>query len=76
MSLVVDHPVSAEQIRSELARVSVATVMYGAHTVTFQPSRRPECRTEDRHLVEDWNLVNGTWKFVGVFDGLLELLLS
>ena len=41
--------------------------MYGAHTVTFQP--RPKYPIEDRHLVEDWKLSNGTWKFIGVFDG-------
>ena len=69
MSLLVDLPVSVEQIRSELTCVSVAAVVYGAHTVAFQPSRRPEYRSEDRHLVEDWELANGTWKFVGVFDG-------
>ena len=65
MSLHGGQPVSVEQIRSELARVSVATVLRGAYTVAFQPS----CRPEDRHLVEDWELANGTWKFVGVFDG-------
>ena len=61
--------VSVEQLRSELAHVSVATVMCGAHTVAFQPSCHPEYRIEDRHLVEDWELANGTWKFIGVFDG-------
>lgn len=69
MSLLGSQPASVEQIQSDLARVSVAKVMSGAHTVTFQPSRRPEDRIEDRHLVEDWELANGTWKFVGVFDG-------
>jgi pyruvate dehydrogenase phosphatase len=69
MSLLSGQSVSVEQIRSELARVSVATVISGAHTVAFQPSRRPEDRIEDRHLIEDWELTNGTWKFVGVFDG-------
>jgi hypothetical protein len=69
MSLLVGLPVSVEQIRSELARVSVAAVVHGAHTVAFQPSRRPEYRSEDRHFVENWELANGTWKFIGVFDG-------
>lgn len=69
MSLFGGQPVSVEQIRSELARVSVATVTLGAHTVAFQPSCRLEDRIEDRHLVEDWELANGTWKFIGVFDG-------
>ena len=61
--------VSVKQLRSELARVSAATVMCGAHTIAFHPSCRPEYRIEDRHLVEDWELPSGTWKFVGVFDG-------
>jgi hypothetical protein len=68
-SLFAGQPVSVKQIRSELARVSVATVTCGAHTVAFQPSRRPEYRIEDRHLVEEWELADGTWKFIGVFDG-------
>lgn len=62
---------SVEQIRSELAGVSVSTVTCGAHTVAFQPSRRPELRIEDRHLVEDWDLADGAWKFIGVFDGAI-----
>jgi hypothetical protein len=69
MSLSGDQTVPVEEIRSELARVSVATVMRGAHTVAFQPSSRPEYRIEDRHLLEDWELANGTWKFAGIFDG-------
>jgi hypothetical protein len=69
MSLLVGSPVSVEQIRAELAGVSVAEVVYGAHTAAFQPSCRPEYRIEDRHFVEDWELANGTWKFAGVFDG-------
>jgi hypothetical protein len=60
---------SAQQLRSELARISVAGVVCGAHTVSFQPDCRPQYRTEDRHLVEDWELDSGSWKFIGVFDG-------
>jgi hypothetical protein len=60
------QPASAPYLRSELVRVSTATVTCGAHTIAFQPSRRP---IEDRHLVEDWQLANGTWKFIGIFDG-------
>jgi hypothetical protein len=59
--------VSATQLRSELAQIAIETIVYGAHTVTFQP--RAQYPIEDRHLVEDWKLSNGTWKFIGVFDG-------
>lgn len=55
-------PVAVEQTRSELARISVAAVVHGAHTAAFQPSCRPE------HRIEDRDLANGTRKFVGVFD--------
>lgn len=69
MWLLGGRPAFVKTIRSELARVSAATVTCSAHTVAFQPSRQPEYRIEDRHLVEDWELANGTWKFIGVFDG-------
>ena len=59
--------VSGTQLRSELARIAIETVTCGAHTVTFQP--RTEYPIEDRHLVEDWKLSNGTWKIIGIFDG-------
>ena len=59
--------VSGTQLRSELAQIAIETIEYGAHTVTFQS--RTKYRNEDRHLVEDWRLSNGTWKFIGVFDG-------
>ena len=58
--------VSGTQLRSELAQTAIETIAYGAHIVTFQPRK---IRFEDRHLVEDWKLSNGTWKFIGVFDG-------
>ena len=52
---------------SSKQQIAIETIVYGAHTVTFQP--RPKYPIEDRHLVEDWKLSNGTWKFIGVFDG-------
>ena len=59
--------VSSTQLRSELAQIAIGSIAYGAHTVTFQP--RINLSIKDRHLVEDWKLSNGTWKFIGVFDG-------
>ena len=44
-----------------------ATYM-SVHSVhDFQP--RTQYPIEDRHLVEDWKLSNGNWKFIGIFDG-------
>ena len=59
--------VSGTQLRSELAQIANETITYGAHTVAFQPCT--QYPIEDRHLVEDWKLSNGTWKFIGIFDG-------
>ncbi|THH29228.1 hypothetical protein EUX98_g4974 [Antrodiella citrinella] len=41
----------------------------GADTVVFQPRHSPEYDVEDRFSVQDWILPNGTWKFLGIFDG-------
>ena len=55
--------VSSKQLHSETAQIAIVeTIVYGAHTVTFQP--RPKYPIEDRHSVEDWKLSNGTWKFI------------
>ena len=64
--------VSGTLLRSELARITIETVTCGAHTVTFQP--RTQYPIEDRHLVEDWKLSTGIWKFIGIFDGSRLLL--
>ncbi|KAJ6617910.1 phosphatase 2C-like domain-containing protein [Mycena sp. CBHHK59/15] len=56
-------------MRKKLAHAAKATGTDGVYTTAFQPSRRPELRIEDRHFVADWKLTNGTWKFIGVFDG-------
>ena len=61
---------SVEQLRSELARVSVATVTCGAHTATFQPSHYSGYHIEDCYLVEIWEFANGIWKFIGIFNGV------
>ena len=57
--------VSGTQLRSELAQIALETVTCGAHAVTFQP----RTQYQDRHVVEDWKLSKGTWKFIGIFDG-------
>jgi hypothetical protein len=64
--------VSGTQLRSELAQIAIETIEYSGHTITFQP--RTKCRNEDRHLVKDWKLSNGTWKFIGVSDGSRNLV--
>ncbi|KAF8907859.1 phosphatase 2C-like domain-containing protein [Gymnopilus junonius] len=63
-----DLTASATPLRLELAQLSAASVTCGAHTVAFQP-RNTKYPTEDRCLIEEWELPNGNWKFIGVFDG-------
>ena len=41
-------------------------------SVTFQPCLNEDHRSQDRRVVQSWNLRNGKWTFVGVFDGKLE----
>lgn len=38
-------------------------------SVAFQPCLNEDCRSQDRRTVQNWNLRNGRWTFVGVFDG-------
>ena len=35
--------------------------------IDFQPQANGS--SEDRHVVQDWALQNGTWKLLAVFDG-------
>jgi len=41
----------------------------GITSVSFQPSLNEDYRSQDRRAVHSWNLRNGAWKFVAVFDG-------
>ncbi|THH08376.1 hypothetical protein EW145_g2739 [Phellinidium pouzarii] len=40
-----------------------------AYSVTIQPCPDPEQRSQDRHVVDSWEMSGGNWTFVGVFDG-------
>ena len=64
------HSLSEPLLCSELGRLSGAKC-FANHTdsVSFQPCPNPEERNQDRHVVQDWKLRNGTWRFCGVFDG-------
>ncbi|KAF8894907.1 protein serine threonine phosphatase 2C [Gymnopilus junonius] len=56
-------------LSSELERLSLAKFIAGTDVVTFQPCLNREYASQDRFVVEDWPLVNGTWTFRAVFDG-------
>jgi pyruvate dehydrogenase phosphatase len=76
-ALWIYHSLSEPVLSSELARVSDAK-SFANHTdhLSFQPCPNPEERNQDRHIVQDWSLANGTWKFCGIFDGWFSPLFS
>jgi len=56
-------------LTSELARLSGAKSIGKTDCVSFQPCLNPDQRNQDRYVVVDWELSNGTWQFRGIFDG-------
>lgn len=52
---------------SLLAAVAKPNRIGSVDIIDFQP--QTELPSEDRHIVQDWALQNGTWKFLAVFDG-------
>lgn len=57
-------------LTDELCRLAHPSSTVGTHSVTFQPCRSYEQRSQDRHVVDRWDFGGGgTWVFTGVFDG-------
>jgi len=56
-------------LSSELSRLSFANSIGDTDVVTFQPCPNPTISNEDRFVIKDWSLSNGTWSFRAVFDG-------
>lgn len=50
-----------------LASVANPNTIGSVDIIDFQP--QTEQSSEDRHVVQDWDLKNGTWKLLAVFDG-------
>ena len=40
-----------------------------AYSASIQPCLDPEQRSQDRCIVESWEMANGLWTFAAVFDG-------
>ncbi|KAF8813609.1 protein serine/threonine phosphatase 2C [Phlegmacium glaucopus] len=57
------------RLSSELSRLSFANTIGDTDVVTFQPCPNPEFSNQDRFVIKDWSLPNGTWSFRAVFDG-------
>ena len=54
-------------LSSLLAVAAKPNTIGSVDIIDFQPQTRQS--SEDRHIVQDWNLQNGTWKLLAVFDG-------
>ena len=54
-------------LSSLLAAVAKPDTIGSVDTIDFQPQTGQS--SEDRHIVQDWALQNGTWKLLAVFDG-------
>lgn len=59
-----------EQITTEMLRLSQAHGVDGhVDHISFQPCQSYEARSQDRYVVQIWDLPGGQWTFSGVFDG-------
>lgn len=56
-------------LSSELSRLSFANSIGDTDIVTFQPCPNPDVSNEDRFVVKNLSLPNGTWSFRAIFDG-------
>lgn len=59
--------VTEPALSSILATVANTTTIGSVDIIDFQPQTKQS--TEDRHVVQTWDLRNGTWKLLAVFDG-------
>lgn len=56
-------------LKNELAQISRAKTYGCVDIVTLQPCPPHVYLSQDRYVVEEWDLPGGTWRFNGVFDG-------
>ncbi|KAF8647138.1 hypothetical protein AX16_006969 [Volvariella volvacea WC 439] len=61
----IPEPLLSEELRS----ASSAHTELGTDVVTFQPSRNPVHRMQDRYVIAELPMPNGKWKFRAVLDG-------
>lgn len=65
-----------EQITPELLRRSHNEIRGRVDCVTFQPCSSYEARSQDRYVVQNWDMPGGQWSFSGIFDGKALSMLS
>ncbi|GJE94894.1 protein serine/threonine phosphatase 2C [Phanerochaete sordida] len=56
-------------LSDELRRLAHPRSTANTDSVTFQPCRSYEQRSQDRHVVERWTIHGSSWVFTAVFDG-------
>lgn len=66
-------PLSEPSLSSELERLSFANSVGDSDVVSFQPCPNPEQYSQDRFVIQDWSLPNGTWTFRAIFDGMSSM---
>ncbi|KAF9067462.1 phosphatase 2C-like domain-containing protein [Rhodocollybia butyracea] len=65
-------PLSESELASEIARLSGARTIGTTDCVSFQPNGIPENWNQDRYIVNEFPLLNGSvWKLRAIFDGHL-----
>jgi pyruvate dehydrogenase phosphatase len=62
--------VAEPELTSLLTREADPKTIAGVDCITFQPAPGGAQLNQDRYAVEDWELGDGVWKFVAVFDGM------
>jgi pyruvate dehydrogenase phosphatase len=62
-------------LSAELARMSDAYSRRCVDSVTLQPSPLYHFRSQDRCILEEWDMPGGTWLFNAVLDGGKGVLL-
>jgi hypothetical protein len=64
-----------QQLTSVLTGVADPKTIAGVDCISFQPCLADGSESQDRYVVEDWELEDGIWKFLAVFDGIFIILL-
>jgi pyruvate dehydrogenase phosphatase len=62
--------VEEPKLSSMLTSVANPKSITGVDCITFQPCLIEDQANQDRYAVENWELSNGTWKFLAIFDGV------
>jgi hypothetical protein len=61
------------RLSRELARLADARNVHDVHCASLQPCPNPDERSQDRYVVQDWEVAGAgdgvVWRFMAVLDG-------